>query len=58
MKIKQRREAMGLTREQLAEEVGVSVRAIEYYEMEKRVPKASILKRIAKVLKCRMEDLI
>jgi transcriptional regulator with XRE-family HTH domain len=58
MKIKQHREAMGLTREQLAEEVGISVRAVEYYEMEKREPKSSILKRIAKVLKCRMEDLI
>lgn len=57
-KIKERREKRGLTKKDLADMVGVSERAIDYYEAGKREPRASILKLIAKALKCRMEDLI
>lgn len=56
--LKKRREQRGLSKEELAKLVGVSTRAIEYYETGKREPRASILKQMAKVLKCRMEDLI
>ena len=57
-KIQERREKKGLSRAELAAQVGISTRAVEYYEDGKREPKASILKLIAKALKCRMEDLI
>ena len=56
-KIEKKRTELGLTRRQLAEKVGVTERVIYYYESG-REPRASILKQIAKVLKCRMEDLI
>lgn len=56
--LKKRREQKGLSKKEFAELVGVTERAIEYYENGQREPKASILKRMAKVLKCRMEDLI
>ena len=57
-KIEERRKKRGLSRKELADIVDVSERAIEYYEAGKREPRASILKLIAKALKCRMEDLI
>ncbi|MBQ3019112.1 MAG: helix-turn-helix transcriptional regulator [Clostridia bacterium] len=56
-KIEKRRVKKGLSRRQLADRVGVSERVIYYYESG-REPKASILKKIAKVLGCLMEDLI
>ena len=48
----------GITREDLAKQVGITVRAIEHYEHERREPRARILKKIAIVLDRRMEDLI
>lgn len=56
--IEKRRKEKGLSREDLAEKVGVTWMAISLYEKRKREPKASILKRIAKVLECTMEDLV
>lgn len=56
-KIEKRRKEKALSRKELAEKVGVSERVIYYYE-NGRDPKASILKELAKVLECRMEDLI
>lgn len=56
-KIKKRRKEKALSRKELAEKVGISERVIYYYE-NGRDPKASILKKLAKVLECRMEDLI
>ena len=57
-KLEKRRKQKGLSRQQLADAVGVTYEAIGHYENGKREPKASILKSIAKVLGCRMEDLI
>ncbi len=57
-KLEKRRKQKGLSRQQLADAVGVTYEAIGHYENGKREPKASILKRMAKVLGCRMEDLI
>lgn len=57
-KIEKARKKKGLARQELADKVGVSTRAIEYYETLKREPRARILKKIAEVLDCRMEDLI
>ena len=56
-KILKHRKEKALSRKELAEKVGVSERVIYYYE-NGREPKASILKRLAQVLECRMEDLI
>ena len=57
-KLKARREEKGLSKKEFAELVGVTERAIYYYENGQREPKASILKKMAQVLECRMEDLI
>ena len=57
-KLEKRRKQKGLSRHQLADKVGVTYEAIMHYEHEDREPKASILKKIAMVLDCRMEDLI
>ncbi len=57
-KIEKKRTEQGLSRQQLAESVGVTYEAIMHYEHGNREPKSSILKKIAQVLKCRMEDLI
>ena len=56
-RILKRREEKALSRKELAQKVGVSERVNYYYE-KGREPKASILKRLATVLECRMEDLI
>ena len=56
--IEKRIKEQKLSREELAEKVGVTWMAISMYEKGKREPRASILKRIAKVLNCAMEDLI
>lgn len=56
-KIEKRRKEKALSRKELAEKVGISERVIYYYE-NGRDPKASILKKLAQVLECRMEDLI
>ena len=56
--IEKKRTEQGLSRQQLAEKVGVTYEAIMHYEHGNREPKASILKKIAQELKCRMEDLI
>ena len=57
-KLEEKRKEKGLSRQQLAKKVGVTYEAIGHYENEQREPKASILKRIAEALDCKMEDLI
>lgn len=57
-KIEKRRKEKALSRKELAEKVGVTPESIRHYEQNIREPKASILKELAKVLECRMEDLI
>jgi len=41
------REQRGLTRQQLAEKIGTSVGIIYFYEKNRKIPSAEILKRIA-----------
>ncbi len=55
-KIMERRHTVGVTQEDLAAAVRVSVSSINRFERSKGEPKASTLHTIAKVLKCRMED--
>ena len=57
-KIEKRRKEKALSRKELAEKVGVTPESIRHYEQNIREPKASILKKLAEVLECRMEDLI
>ena len=57
-KIEKRRKEKALSRKELAEKVGVTPESIRHYEQNIREPKASVLKELAKVLECRMEDLI
>lgn len=52
------RKEKGISRAVLAKNVGVTPEAIGNYENGNREPKASILKKIAEVLECSMEDLI
>ena len=57
-KIERRRKEKALSRKELAEKVGVTPESIRHYEQNIREPKASVLKELAQVLECRMEDLI
>lgn len=57
-RIETARRAAGLTQEELAEKVGVTVSAIANYENGRRRPRADILKRIAQALNVSMENLI
>ena len=57
MKIKERRLAAGISIKRLSELTGIAERTLIYYEAG-RDPKASNLKKIAKVFNCLMEDLI
>ena len=56
--IERRRKAKGWTRKEFAEMVGITYNAVRHYEKRMREPTASILKRMAEVFGCRMEDLI
>ena len=47
----------GCTRAEFAEEVGISVTALDNYIHCKRSPSAYILAKIARVLRCSMDDL-
>ena len=51
-RIKERREALGITQVQLAEKLGVSKGAIGNYETDANSPKASILYKVFEVLEC------
>lgn len=57
-KIEKQRKEKRLSRRELADRVGVTYEAIMHYENGAREPRASILKRLAEALECRMEDLI
>ncbi len=57
-KLEEKRKEKGLSRQQLAAKVGVTYESIGHYENKQREPKASILKKLAETLDCKMEDLI
>lgn len=56
-RLRNRRLAADLTREQLAYKAGVSVRSIAGYELEGRRPGMAIAERIAAVLGCTIDEL-
>ena len=57
-KIKQLRKKNGLTQEQLAEYVDVSITSIRRWEWGKIVPNAKYVQKLAEVLKTTPEDLL
>ena len=57
-RVKQRREAAGLTQKDLAKAVGAHPRTIRLIESGIRTPSMLILARMARILHCRLGDLI
>ena len=57
MKIKERREALGLTRVQLADRMGVSKVAVRKWEMGMTNPSADKLPALAGLLGCTIDEL-
>lgn len=57
MRIKERREAVGLTRSQLADRMGVSTPAVRKWELGMAKPTADNLPRLADLLGCTIDAL-
>ncbi len=55
--IKSRREQIGLTQAQFAENLHVSRATVAMWETEKSYPRADLLPRIAQLLGCTIDDL-
>lgn len=53
--LKEIRESKGLSQKQLAQQTGLSLTTIGYYEINSREPKATQLKRLADALGVKME---
>ena len=51
-RIKEMRKRAGMTQAQLAELLGVTLRAVQYWEAGKTVPTIEMLKRISEVCNC------
>ena len=56
-KLKNARKAHGLTQVQVADKAGISERVYQRYEAGERTPNAKLAKAIAKILKCKVEDI-
>lgn len=56
--IKQWRQNKKLTQKELADKTGIPIASIQNWEQGKRKPSAEALKKIAAVVKCKIEDLI
>ncbi len=56
--LKKLRQTAGLTQNQLAQELGVSRRVIDYYEREGQEPAAYLLADLAKVLNVTVNELL
>ncbi len=56
-KLKERREALGLTQRQVAEKIGVKYQVYQRYEKGAREPSISMALKIASALKTTAEEL-
>ena len=56
-KVRHRREALGLSQEQLAQELGVSRQTISYIETEKFIPSLPLALKIARFFNSSVESL-
>ena len=60
-KLKEKREAVGMSQSDLAEASGVSVRMVQHYEQEfKDINRAAVstVKKLADALGCKIEELV
>ena len=57
-KLKEKRIQKGLTQEELGRAVGVSYRTIYQYETGRREPKLKILRALATVLSCTIDEIV
>lgn len=58
MRIEEVRKSKKMTRSELARAVGVEITSIYRYERNGRIPDVIIAAKIAKKLKCKVEDLL
>jgi len=56
-RIKEARLELGLTQVQLAEQAGISESAVQMYEIGQRVPRDTVKKKLAEILKKPVQDL-
>lgn len=56
--IKNRREELGMTQEELGEEIGVSQSAVSMYESGDAFPSTKKLIKLTKALKCTADELL
>lgn len=56
--IAQRRIALGMTQQQLADAIGSTQQTVAQWELNKRDPRISSLLRLAEALNCTVDDLI
>lgn len=57
-KIKELRLKRGLSQEELAKQLGVTRVSVVYWEQEKQEPRMRYLKPLAKILRCKVTDLL
>lgn len=61
MKLKEKRQAAGLTQSQLAEKTGINVRTIQHYEQGSKIFDHAHIDTILKIciaLNCKLEEII
>ena len=56
--IQAHREQLGITQTELARKIGVSQPAVAYWESGARTPNVYILKKMAEIFGCSVDDLI
>lgn len=56
--LKEQRKKAELTQRQVADKLGISIKAYQHYEYGTREPKLKILKRMAELFRCHIEELI
>lgn len=56
--IRQRRRALDITQEQLAEQIGCKQTTIAQYERDSKVPTLYMTRDIAHILGCTLDDLV
>lgn len=61
MKLKEKRQAAGLSQSQLAEKTGINVRTIQHYEQGSKIfdhARIDTILKVCLVLNCSLEDVI
>lgn len=58
MRLKEKRLSLHLTQQELAKSLGISCKTISTYETGTRKPNILILKQIAKLFNCSVDELI